>query len=994
MGARWTVEDVNRMAPDAGSVSAGRKLADARQWKLLGASDTHLWGELQGSGAKPYQTCIERAEPAFHCSCPSRKFPCKHGLALAYIEAEHPKALSASPAPAWVDEWVRKRAAREERKQTRNEDAARPPDEVTTARRAKAQERRTDARLDKVRAGMAFVSQWLQDAVRQGLATQADQPYRYWDELAARTVDAQIPGLARHFRQLPALRHAREQWHTPFLDTFARLHLLCRAFERYETLPPTWRADLEAALGMPLGKDEVLASEGVADRWHVLGTRDGEDDGLRYQRTWLLGERSARTALLLDFAARGQVLPAYAPPGASFEGEIVFYPGAWPQRALLKSRGEPQAGQTLAGGVERVLAVQDAYVNAAEKLPWIERIALTLRAVTPVLRDDGWWVLDRAGQALALDPEVDNAWELLAISGGHALDLFCEFDGDTLLPLTVADAHGVRALPRGQARRAASNAAAHEPAWRQAMSTALLGTERQQQVLSASGPVAGVLERLYPQGTVPEPAEARSLALLDALSVLALYRRGVQAPQDISSPPPACPGDELPAAGALAAGHLRHILDNKDDALLREWLATASAASLRCPPALLPSLLDRAAQLRLDALDLAAALGPRGAWLARLRDDWHVGLTPAQPDPQAEALRQWEEGSVEQRRAALVRMRQHDAGAAREKLAAVFAQDAAAVRAQLLGALEDGLTGEDEAFLETCLSDKSQEVRQRAALLLSQLPASGLQLRLVARARTWLTFKPKSGLLGRLGGRKGELEVLLPEAWDAAWAREGLAEKPPRGKGAKAWWLEQTLALTAPLTWAQHWQLGAADCLALIEGHEWRDALLGGWVQATLAQRDTEWAVALLDEAAGALPDAGLRASLWQVLAPQAREQRLIQGLNTLKGNALLALLHLVPDLDPPCSDALSQALIDAWRRVVGAVDPAADYRLYADLRDAATRLAPQALTRFEQVFARELADEGPWYKILNETRERLRFRHAMHAALCPPPEPPGGTRP
>lgn len=488
MRVRWSVEDVSKMAPDAGSISAGRKLAQARQWKLLGASDTHLWGELQGSGAKPYQTCIERAEPAFHCSCPSRKFPCKHGLALAFIEAETPAALPASDAPDWVAAWVSKRAEREERKQSRSGATAQPVDADTAARRAKEQERRADARLEKARDGVAFVSQWLRDGLRQGLATHADQPYRYWDELAARTVDAQIAGLARHFRQLPALRHARAQWQTPFLDTCARLHLLCCAFEQYEQLEDNWRGDLDAALGFSQGKEELLASLGVADRWCVLGATCGEDDGLRYQRCWLQGERSGHTALLLNFAARGQVLPAYGPPGTAFDGEIIFYPSAWPQRALLKERAAPQASKTLPGGFENLTAAQDRYVSAAEKLPWIERVAVTLRAVTPMVRDAAWLIVDRSGNALPLSADCDNAWESLALSAGQAVDLFCEFNGETLLPLTLADRQVVRALPQGGEKIVATTPATQYPPWRQAMTMALLGAERQQHAPSASGP--------------------------------------------------------------------------------------------------------------------------------------------------------------------------------------------------------------------------------------------------------------------------------------------------------------------------------------------------------------------------------------------------------------------------------------------------------------------------------------------------------------------------
>jgi len=969
MPVSWSVEDVNKMAPDAGSVAAGRKLAQARQWKLLGASDTHLWGELQGSGAKPYQTCIERAEPAFHCSCPSRKFPCKHGLALAFIYAETPAALSASEVPAWVVAWATKRVEREERKQSRSEAASQPPDAETAARRVKDQEKRAGARLDKARGGIAFVSQWLRDAVRQGLATQAEQPYRYWDELAARTVDAQIPGLARHFKQLPALRHARAQWQTPFLDSVAHLNLLCNAFERYDELGPEWRADLDAALGMAQGKEDVLAAAAVTDHWCVMGMTSGEDEGLRYQRSWLYGQQSGRTAMLLDFAARGQVLPGYGPPGSCFDAEIVFYPSAWPQRALIKQRSESPdfRANTRAGGV----------------LPGgVERIALTLRAVTPLLHEAGWLVVDQNGDALPLSPECNNAWEMLALSGGQAVDLFCEFDGETLLPLSLADMREVCALPTGSGRMEAGRASAYYPPWRLALTAALLGSERQQQVLMADGPAGEVLARLYPQGVLPAESEIRSRALLNAVSMLALNRKAVQpALHGVALPEP-CQADEAAPASAVAAGHLRQIIDAKDAALLHEWLAIAAASGRRCPPALLPRLLDAAAQNKETDPHLATVLGRRGNWLAGLHEPWRALLAATQRDTQADVVRDWEEGSSEARRAALQRLRTVEPDAARERLAAVFANEAAAVRAALLATLSVGLSARDEEFLEVCVADKSQEVRQRAAELLSQLPGSAFNQRAQARADSWLKFKGKTGLLSRLGGKKGELEVKLPEAWEAAWLRDGLSEKPPRGKGAKAWWLEQTLSYIAPQHWQQQWNLSAAECLSLSEGHEWRDAIVGGWLQATLIQRDNEWAIALLGDAGSGVVDAAMRVRLWQVLEPARRERYFIESLNACRGAALLELLLLLPALGGAWSDALSSAVLDAWRDLVRAADAHKDYRAYAVLRDGASQLATHELPRFEKLFAHELENESSWNKILNEARERLRFRHAMHAAI------------
>ena len=66
------------LAPDAASQKAGRSLASAGSWPERGSAEDppSLWGLCRGSGSNPYQTCVDLTEPAYRCSCPSRKLPC------------------------------------------------------------------------------------------------------------------------------------------------------------------------------------------------------------------------------------------------------------------------------------------------------------------------------------------------------------------------------------------------------------------------------------------------------------------------------------------------------------------------------------------------------------------------------------------------------------------------------------------------------------------------------------------------------------------------------------------------------------------------------------------------------------------------------------------------------------------------------------------------------------------------------------------------------
>src|SRR5919204_1955012 len=86
--AGWTAAQVAGLAPDAAAVRAAQGLAGPARWLALGRDGPALWGACQGSGEQPWQTQVDLAEPAFRCTCPSRKLPCKHALALLLLLAE------------------------------------------------------------------------------------------------------------------------------------------------------------------------------------------------------------------------------------------------------------------------------------------------------------------------------------------------------------------------------------------------------------------------------------------------------------------------------------------------------------------------------------------------------------------------------------------------------------------------------------------------------------------------------------------------------------------------------------------------------------------------------------------------------------------------------------------------------------------------------------------------------------------------------------------
>lgn len=433
MPAQWTADQVLALAPDAASAKNGRGLATRQKWLALGQQQSLIWGECQGSGKNPYQTQIDLSEPAFRCSCPSRKFPCKHGLGLFLLLAEQPGEMVETDPPTWVVEWLASQSQRSERqaeKQAKRQEQAADPI---------AQAKRVAERQRKVSAGIQELRLWLDDRVRQGLATLPQESYQMWDAIAARMVDAQAPGLARQLRELTGSVHTGADWSDQVLERLGRLYLLIEGFERLETLPTAVQADLRTQLGWSLKQEEVLAGQAHTDLWLVIGQRTEEEERLRVRRTWLYGIATHTFALLLDFAHGQQPFEQSLLPGTCLEAELVFYPSGYPLRALIKTRQEAAALPKTPPGIESITEAIATYSKALASCPWLERFPLLLQDVMPRQEEKGWLLQDQQGVVLPLSRQMEatQEWQLLALSGGYPLSVFGEWDGAFLTVLSV-----------------------------------------------------------------------------------------------------------------------------------------------------------------------------------------------------------------------------------------------------------------------------------------------------------------------------------------------------------------------------------------------------------------------------------------------------------------------------------------------------------------------------------------------------------------------------
>jgi hypothetical protein len=237
-------------------------------------------------------------------------------------------------------------------------------------------------------------------------------------------------------------------WAARLLDEVSRIYLLADSYQRIDTLPPELQEEIRTAIGWSHKREELLALPAVRDQWHVTGQIVEGDDTLRTRRVWLLGEKSGNAALILDFAAGRASFEELYMTGQRYDAEIIYYPGSFPMRALVKEiftiTTPDNALDNTANqlpGYANVAAMLNDYATALGGNPWIERIPFVLRDAIVAPHSEGWALYDADAHMLKVKASgrgFDQLWSFLAQSGGHPTTVVGEWDGYEVNLLGVA----------------------------------------------------------------------------------------------------------------------------------------------------------------------------------------------------------------------------------------------------------------------------------------------------------------------------------------------------------------------------------------------------------------------------------------------------------------------------------------------------------------------------------------------------------------------------
>ncbi|GGP37404.1 SWIM zinc finger family protein [Saccharothrix coeruleofusca] len=409
------------LAPDGQVASSATRLAGSSGWHGEGSSPGALWGLCKGSGAKPYSVCVDLGDRATKCSCPSRKFPCKHALALQLRHARDP--FPAADAPPWVQEWLTRRH------KTAAAPAAQDAPEAVE-RRAKAKEKTARDRQEAVRAGVAGLADWLADVAGAGIAGLPARDAAWWRSISARMVDAQAKGLASAVDELrDVVAAGGPHWAHDAADRLGGLRLLTRLGSVEAPSEVVRRR-----LGFSVAEEEVRAAPGLSDRWVPLLRRDTEDELVRTVQQWVWGRAHGWVVAVRHAGGGARPVPPL-PHGVEVQGVLHPYPGAAPLRVAV--------GEVLAQSAPGPVPAPDTWREALASLepwlrgdPWLRAHPLGCAGVR--VSADTRHLVDGSGRAVPV--RADLALEqAVALTGGAVFDAWGLWDGRVLRLGAVAE---------------------------------------------------------------------------------------------------------------------------------------------------------------------------------------------------------------------------------------------------------------------------------------------------------------------------------------------------------------------------------------------------------------------------------------------------------------------------------------------------------------------------------------------------------------------------
>ncbi|BDS11051.1 SWIM zinc finger family protein [Aureispira anguillae] len=444
----WTDEKITALAPNDSTERRGRTLANSSKWNYLATNYEAIWGECKGSGSQPYLVQINLKGPKYKCSCPVRKPPCKHVLGLFFLFAKSSAVFKYQAPPEAVQNWLSRHNSPtvSTTKTTKTSSLIKTDQELEKAKQAK--EKRWQQRVQLMSSGMDELELWLTDVVRQGIANVEVQKASFWNHTAAKMMDAKLPRISTYLKETHQIVLQHQNWSEQVVARLGELYLWIEAFKKRANLSPDLQEELYRMLGKTVKKADVIENNpAIKDNWLVIGKKEGVDiEGRNFRRVWLQGQSTDKKALILDYAFGHIGYEHQYIVGDLLKGQLAYYSSLCPQRAVFAHFESAPLHQSIEFKTyANVNELLNQYSQTIAKSPWLSIFPVGLSNLHAFIDEDQQLQLkDDQNFILPLAPiEEHIIWKILAISGGHSIDLFGEWNGLVFTPLSMLSSRGI-----------------------------------------------------------------------------------------------------------------------------------------------------------------------------------------------------------------------------------------------------------------------------------------------------------------------------------------------------------------------------------------------------------------------------------------------------------------------------------------------------------------------------------------------------------------------
>ena len=210
-------QDIRPLAPNDSAFRNGKKISDSGAFteRVCSGDESYYAGKCKGSGKSLYQisACFEEGKaPVIRCSCPSRQFPCKHGIALLF-EIAAGKDFAETEIP---EDIVKKQEKLKKRDEKKSEEKAEPAEGKPQAKKKSASGQTAfRKKTEKQREGLLLLDEALNRRMKLGLLSGLTNTKEEDALLVKRLGDCYLSGPQQLFKRFTFLLteagYAREQ---------------------------------------------------------------------------------------------------------------------------------------------------------------------------------------------------------------------------------------------------------------------------------------------------------------------------------------------------------------------------------------------------------------------------------------------------------------------------------------------------------------------------------------------------------------------------------------------------------------------------------------------------------------------------------------------------------------------------------------------------------------------------------------------------------------